>query len=64
MSVYALIKRSSKYFSQNPATGKPFPVTFYGTDGFVVVGNSNQYRLSDVYLFVRPEGVCSFLRIN
>lgn len=51
--IYARIKRTSKYFGQNPPDDRKFPVIITGPkESYGVTGNNNQYRLADVELFV------------
>ncbi|MFC6633562.1 hypothetical protein [Microbulbifer taiwanensis] len=51
--LYAAIREDSKYFYQNPPQ-LPFPVTITNTtDAYRVLGNGDDYRLDDVYLFVK-----------
>ncbi|RRW91041.1 hypothetical protein [Pandoraea apista] len=51
--IYAVIKRSSKYYGQTKL-GERFDVHIQPQGGseYVVHGNANDYRLSDVNLFV------------
>ncbi|WHI46787.1 hypothetical protein [Microbulbifer sp. VAAF005] len=53
--LFAAIRENSKYFSQNPPPHQmPFPVRVINTsDAYRVMGNSDRYRLDDVYLFVK-----------
>jgi hypothetical protein len=50
--LYARIKRSSQYRHQ-ATSSMPFPVSIGGYDCYIVRGNGNQYRVSDVTFFVR-----------
>lgn len=54
--IYAKIKRSSKYYGQSKL-GERFEAHIQYQDGweYVVHGNDNDYRLSDVNLFVVDE---------
>jgi hypothetical protein len=56
ITLYALIKRSSKYSYQHD--GKiPFPIEISDWDlGYPIRGNSNNYRFCDVNLYVRQRG--------
>ncbi|AMR80228.1 hypothetical protein [Cupriavidus nantongensis] len=52
--IYARIKRTSKYYGQTEK-GAMFPVQLdphKGKSEYVVHGNSNDYRLADVQLFI------------
>jgi hypothetical protein len=56
--LYALIKKSSQYYSQQHTNGQHFPVSFIrdGRTGLHIVnGNNNRYRLADVNFFVQIE---------
>ncbi|WP_299580878.1 hypothetical protein [uncultured Microbulbifer sp.] len=51
--LFSAIREDSKYFNQNPKN-LPFPVRIVNTtDAYRVKGNGDQYRLEDVYLFVK-----------
>lgn len=57
--IYARIKRTSDYAYQQ-RTPDPFPVEFEGASdshhnprGYIARGNSNQYRLADLQLFIK-----------
>ncbi|MFA0810828.1 hypothetical protein [Microbulbifer epialgicus] len=51
--LFAVIRKDSKYFHQNPKA-LPFPVHIIDTtDAYRVKGNGDGYRLDDVYLFVK-----------
>ena len=52
--LYANLHPSSKYAAQ--ATPKPFPVDWQvDAGGYVLRGNSNQYRLSDLVLYFKTD---------
>lgn len=51
--IYAAIKKSSKYYGQTkPGERFRVHIQHQGEWEYVVHGNSNDYRLSDVNLFV------------
>jgi hypothetical protein len=67
--VYARIKRASKYSDQNQPSTEPFPVEFdtasdshRNADGYIARGNGNQYRLADLQLYIKQNGV-GFVRV-
>jgi len=59
--LYAKLKRSSKYAHQHDGK-EPFPVEVVGYDTYIFNGNGNQYRLSDLRLYVVFAG--QFVAIN
>jgi hypothetical protein len=68
VQLYAKIKRSSKYYSQNEyakrdkSMGFPFPIKFVGGHYMFRGGPGGQYRKEDVNIFVKLGN--DFVRIS